>query len=87
MAALKRKAERTEIITLRIPAAVKAEIDRLRPLANAQGFDVNASLVDAIVRCTKQIAEELNSYTERVQLKPNSAAAEAPAEFINGGSK
>ena len=86
MSALKRKAERTDTITLRIPTAVETEIDRLRPLADAQGFDVNASLVDAIVRCTKQIAEELNSYTKRVQPKPNSTA-EAPAEFINGGSK
>ena len=59
MSALKRKADPTTTITLRIPTPIKNEIDRLRPIADARGFDVNTSLVDAVVRCTKQIADEL----------------------------
>jgi hypothetical protein len=57
---LKRKADRTTTISLRIPVSLKGEIDHLRPLADANGFDVNVSLVDAISRCAKQMAEELS---------------------------
>ncbi len=64
MPVLKRKADRTTTISLRIPISLKGEIDHLRPLADANGFDVNVSLVDAISRCAKQMAEELNSLTK-----------------------
>jgi hypothetical protein len=64
MSALKRKADRTVTITLRIPASIKEELDRLRPIADAQGFDVTLSLVDAIARCAKQIGDELKTKTK-----------------------
>jgi len=56
---LKRKADRTTTITLRVPMSMKSELDQLRPLADANGFDVNVSLVDALGKCVKQMADEL----------------------------
>jgi hypothetical protein len=56
---LKRKADRTTTITLRIPESIKSELDQLRPLADANGFDVNMSLVEALGKCVKQMADEL----------------------------
>jgi len=73
MPVLKRKADRTTTITLRIPVSLKGEIDHLRPLADVNGFDVNVSLVDAISRCAKQMAEELNGL-----------AKSADAHIVNG---
>ncbi len=43
MGVLKRKEEPTETITLRVPASVKAEIDRLRERTSEAGFDLNAT--------------------------------------------
>ena len=40
MSVLKRKADRTTTITLRIPVSIKNELEQLRPLADANGFDV-----------------------------------------------
>jgi hypothetical protein len=55
MGVLKRKEERTETITVRVPASVKAEFDRLRERADAAGFDLGAT------RTAKQIREELDA--------------------------
>jgi len=63
MGILKRKDERTETVTVRVPASVKAELDRLREEAGAAGFDLNATLSDAVTRVTRQIREELKQVT------------------------
>jgi len=44
MGVLKRKEERTETVTVRVPGSVKAELDRLREETAAAGFDLNATL-------------------------------------------
>ena len=44
MGVLKRREEPTETMTLRLPASVKAEIDRLRERAGEAGFDLNATI-------------------------------------------
>jgi hypothetical protein len=59
MGILKRKDERTETVTVRVPASVKAELDRLREEAGAVGFDLNATLSEAVTRVTRQIRDEL----------------------------
>jgi hypothetical protein len=59
MGVLRKKGEPTETETVRVPARVKAELDRLREKTGAAGFDLNATLSDAVVRVTKQIGEEL----------------------------
>ena len=48
MGILKRKDERTETVTVRVPASVKAELDQLREETGAAGFDLNATLSDAV---------------------------------------
>jgi hypothetical protein len=59
MGVLRKKEERTETVTVRVPSRVKAELDRLRDETSTAGFDLNATLSDAVVRVTKQIREEL----------------------------
>jgi hypothetical protein len=59
MGVLKRKDERTQTITVRVPESIKAELDRLREESNAAGFDLNATLSDAVIRITRQVREEL----------------------------
>jgi hypothetical protein len=63
MGVLKRKEERTETVTVSVPARVKAELDHLREETGAAGFDLNATLSDAVIRVTKQIREELRRVT------------------------
>jgi hypothetical protein len=43
MALLKRKAEKTTIISVRIPMSVKEQIETLRELAETKGFDLTGS--------------------------------------------
>jgi hypothetical protein len=59
MGVLRKKEERTETVTVRVPSRVKVELDRLREETSTAGFDLNATLSDAVVRVTKQIREEL----------------------------
>ena len=64
MGILKRKDERTETVTVRVPASVKAELDRLREETGAAGFDLNATLADAVTRVTRQIRDELKQVAQ-----------------------
>jgi hypothetical protein len=60
MGVLKKKEERSQTITIRIPSSVKAEIDQLRDRAEATGFDLNATMSESLTRLVKQIREELD---------------------------
>src|SRR5277367_3810545 len=60
MGVLKRKDEPTETITLRVPASVKAEIDRLRERTSEAGFDLNATICESIIRLTRQMRDEMD---------------------------
>ena len=60
MGVLKKKEERTETVTIRIPSSVKAEIDQLRDRAEATGFDLNATMSESLTRLVKQVREELD---------------------------
>ena len=61
MGVLKRKEERSETITLRVPASVKAEIDRLRERTSEAGFDLNATICESIIRLTRQMRDEMDA--------------------------
>jgi|GraSoiStandDraft_36_1057302.scaffolds.fasta_scaffold1834332_1 hypothetical protein len=61
MGVLKRREERTETITLRVPASVKAEIDRLRECTREAGFDLNATICESIIRLTRQMRGEMDA--------------------------
>jgi len=59
MALLKRKEEKTEVISVRVPGSAKAELDELRQRAEAGGYDLAGSLSEAVVRIIRQISAEL----------------------------
>jgi hypothetical protein len=61
MGVLKRKEEPTETITLRVPASVKAEIDRLRERTSEAGFDLNGTICESIIRLTRQVRDEMDA--------------------------
>ena len=75
MGVLKRKEERTETITLRIPSSVKAEIDQLRERAERAGFDLSATMCEALTRLAKQVREELDA---TASTQPAAKKAETP---------
>jgi hypothetical protein len=62
MAPLKRKAEKTDTISIRIPISVKDQMEMLRQLAEAKGFDLTASLSDAVIKWIRQVSEELQQH-------------------------
>ena len=59
MGLLKRKEEKTEVISVRVPGSAKAELDELRQRAEAGGFDLAGSMSEAVVRIIRQIGAEL----------------------------
>jgi orotidine-5'-phosphate decarboxylase len=63
MGVLRKKDERTETITVRVPSSVKAELDQLRERADAAGFDLNATMTESMTRLAKQVREELDAAT------------------------
>ncbi len=61
MGVLRKKDERTQTITVRIPSSVKAELDQLRQRADVAGFDLNATMSESMTRLAKQVREELDA--------------------------
>src|SRR5215472_726629 len=59
MALLKRKEEKTEVISVRLPGSAKAELDEPRQRAEVGGFDLAGSMSEAVVRIIRQIGAEL----------------------------
>ena len=55
MGLLKRKEEKTEVISVRVPGSAKAELDELRQRAEAGGFDLAGSMSEAVVRIIRQL--------------------------------
>lgn len=72
MGVLKRKEEPTETITLRVPASVKAEIDRLRERTSEAGFDLNGTICESIIRLTRQVRDEMDALEGRTGGKDGS---------------
>jgi hypothetical protein len=58
MGVLKRKQEH-EVITFKLPAALKREIEALRSRAEEAGFDLAETIAAAMWRLCKQIKAEL----------------------------
>jgi hypothetical protein len=59
MGLLKLKEEKSETIAVRVPASLKAELEDLRKLADAAGFDLTATVIEALTRLTRQVRSEL----------------------------
>jgi hypothetical protein len=61
MALLKRKQEKTGIASIRLPMSAIQELQTLRKLADDKGYDLNASMADALLKWMKQAREELGA--------------------------
>ena len=79
MRVLKKKEERTETVTIRIPSSVKAEIDQLRDRAEATGFDLNATMSESLTRLVRQVREELDGIAA-----PSTRGNRSRASHVNG---
>ena len=66
MGVLQRKSDGTEVISVRIPTAIKAKLVELRQRANALGFNFNATLAEVLSQAARQIHEELSSEEQKV---------------------
>jgi hypothetical protein len=89
MRVLKRKEEPTQTITLRVPASVKAEMDRLRERTSEAGFDLNATICESIIRLTRQMRDEmdgLDGKTAGRERFPKTCESEWPRAFRPDGS-
>jgi hypothetical protein len=71
MGVLKKKDERTETLTLRIPSSLKSQLDEMRQRTEAAGFDLSATISESLGKLVKQIREELDgSQVPRPQADP-----------------
>ena len=71
MKILKQKSEPTGTISIRVPVSLKTELDALRTQCNESGFDLGASLTDALVKMVKQIRIEIAHFKKHVQSTAN----------------
>jgi hypothetical protein len=83
MGLLKRKGERSERISLRVPASVKTDLEELRRQADTAGFDLTASIIETLIRFAKQIRVELKGRAAKtvettLVHKANGAATTGP---------
>ena len=98
MALLKRKQEKTGIASLRLPMSALQELQTLRQLADDNGYDLNASMADALLKWMKQARDELGANNDaedkaastnpnKLLRQPTSDAASGPtASGITAGS-
>ena len=61
MKILKRRDKLEKTITVRVPEAIKGELDQLRQRADAAGFDVGATLRESLIGTIRQIDVELRA--------------------------
>jgi hypothetical protein len=86
MGMLKRKAEKTDVLSVRVPVSVYKEFTALTTIADAKGFDLRASLTDAVLRWIRQVREELGT-AEGAASESNSAARKARGAVVNGAGE
>ena len=61
MKILKRRDKLDKTITVRVPEAIKGELDQLRQRADEAGFDVGATLRESLIGTIRQIGAELGA--------------------------
>ena len=70
MKILKRRDKLDKTMTVRVPDAIKGELDQLRARADAAGFDVGATLRESLVVTIRQIAAELDTLERKQLIQP-----------------
>ena len=61
MKILKRRDKLGKTITVRVPDAIKTELDQVRERAGAAGFDLGATLRESLTSAIRQIRSELDT--------------------------
>jgi hypothetical protein len=86
MSLLKRKEERSETISVRVPASVKAELEELRGRADAAGFDLTATITETLIRLAKQVRGELDGGGGKTKgtSRVSKANGSAPSGMVDG---
>lgn len=87
MGVLKRKEEKSQAISVRVPASLKAELEDLRKKADAAGFDLTATIVDALTRLSHQVRIELaGKSVKRNEVRRVVESGERGAAAVANGS-
>jgi len=61
MKILRRRDKLDKTITIRVPDAIKTELDQVRERADAAGFDLGATLRESLTSTIRQIRSELDA--------------------------
>ena len=61
MKILRRRDKLDKTITVRVPDAIKTELDQVRERADAAGFDLGATLRESLTGTIRQIRSELDA--------------------------
>jgi len=67
MGVLERKKEGTEVISVRIPTAIKAKLVELRRRAHILGFNFNATQAGVLSAAANQIHGELDNEEQKIR--------------------
>ena len=70
MKILKRRDKLDKTMTVRVPDAIKGELDQLRARADAARFDVGATLRESLIVTIRQIAAELDTLERKQLIQP-----------------
>ena len=75
MKILKRRDKLDKTITIRVPEAMKTQLDQLRHRAEAVGVDVGATLRESLTTTIRQIRTELDALERKHPIQPADALA------------
>jgi hypothetical protein len=82
VALLQAKPEKTAVVGIRVPLSLKRLLDELRTVADQAGFDLSATLTEAIERAAKQIAGELEAIKPKAPANDTSERATRPHQSL-----
>jgi hypothetical protein len=88
MGLLKRKEEKSQTIAVRVPGSLKTELEELRKRADAAGFDLTATITEALARLARQVRSELDGLRGKSNVAVRSAKTNelAASGLPNGGA-
>jgi len=87
MGLLQSKPEKTAVVGVRVPLSLKQQLDELRNEAEQAGFDLSATLTEALQRAAKQIATELEtSKPKSTARQATERADKASTNHVNGAA-
>jgi hypothetical protein len=88
MGLLKRKEEKSAAVAVRVPASLKAELEELRKRADAEGFDLTATITEGLARLARQVRSELDAPESKSNAIQQAGKANGltPPVMPNGGA-